>query len=54
MVQAQIHMMIGGLLNHIDQTDQTRQTLVVTEVDKEVAGTGGGMSRKDLCHLLWH
>jgi hypothetical protein len=54
MVQTQIHMMIGGLLNHIDQIDQILQTLVVTEVDKEVVVTEEGMLRKDLYHPLWH
>jgi len=54
MVQTQIHMMIGGLSNHIDQIDQILQTLVATEEDKEVADTEGGMLRKDLYHPLWH
>jgi hypothetical protein len=54
MVQAQIHMMIGGPSNPIDQIDQILQTLVVTEEDKEVVDTEEGMSRKDLYHLSWH
>jgi hypothetical protein len=49
----QMHMMIGGLSNHIDQTDRILQTLVVTEEDKEVADTEEGMLRKDLYHLSW-